>query len=221
VVGPDEWADVFLGAGYYQFGWLDLADVFAGWVHRHDEAALVAAYRDADSPGDDNGYAVYGAVQCTDAQWPTQWSTWVRDNWRTYRIAPFETWGNAWYNAPCLYWPAPARTPVAVDGGHVPALLVDETLDAATPYEGSLAVRRLFPASRLLAIPGGTTHAGTLHGNACVDDTIAAYLATGQLPPRRRGSGADATCAPLPRPVPGGVRSSATRAARPVPLLRH
>jgi len=149
VVGPSEWHDAFLWAGYYQITWLDLADVFASWVHQRDSKKLIAAYRSADSVGNDNGYAVYNAVQCTDAQWPQQWSTWARDNWRTYRVAPFETWSNAWFNAPCLFWPARARTPVQVNGGSVPALLVDETLDAATPYPGSLEVRRLFPRSRL------------------------------------------------------------------------
>jgi pimeloyl-ACP methyl ester carboxylesterase len=213
VVGPDEWVDTFLGAGYYQPTWTHLAAVFAGWVDDRDATTLVAAYQSADSPGDDNGYAVYLAVQCTDVQSPQRWSTWARDNWRIHRIAPFATWGNAWFNAPCLYWPAPAKRPVRVDGHHVPALLVDETLDAATPYEGSLQTRRLFPASRLLAIPGGTTHAGSLGGNACVDDTIAAYLATGQLPPRRRGDRADAYCAPLPQPEPARSSAGSGRAA--------
>ena len=104
-------------------------------------------------------------------------------------------------------------------GGNTSALLVDETLDAATPYEGSLEVRRRFPHSSLIAEPGGTTHAGSLLGNACVDDKIAAYLATGVLPVRRAGFQADAECAPLPQPVPdtGGTASptpSVTRAAQ-------
>jgi pimeloyl-ACP methyl ester carboxylesterase len=202
VVGPAEWNDAFLYAAYYQITWLALADVFASWVYQRNTAKVIAAYRAADSPGNDNGYAVYSAVQCTDAQWPTQWRTWERDNQRVYRAAPFATWLNAWYNAPCLFWPAKAGTPVQVDGGPVPALLIDETLDAPTPYPGSIEVRRLFPQARLLAEPGGTTHAGTLSGNLCVDDTIAAYLATGALPTRRADDQADATCPPLPQPVP-------------------
>ena len=64
------------------------------------------------------------------------------------------------------------------------ALLIDETLDAATPFEGSLEVRKLFPHSVLLAEPGGTSHADSLFGNLCVDGTIASYLETGKLPPR-------------------------------------
>ena len=84
-------------------------------------------------------------MQCTDVQWPQQWSTWSRDNWTIFRQAPFETWGNAWFNAPCLYWPAPAHATrrSTVDGSKVAsALLIDETLDAATPYPGSLEVRQ-------------------------------------------------------------------------------
>jgi pimeloyl-ACP methyl ester carboxylesterase len=213
VVGGDEWNDIFLTAGYYQFTWTDLGAAFAGWVNNHDGATLVAEYEGTDGPGNDNGFAMYDATQCTDAQWPTQWSTWRKDNWATFHKAPFETWSNAWYNAACLYWPAKAGTPVKVDGSKVKSvLLIDETLDAATPYEGSLYVRSLFPGASLIAEPGGTTHAGTLFGNACVDDQIAAYMATGKLPPRKPGYRADTYCAPLPQPVPVGPATSVAAA---------
>jgi pimeloyl-ACP methyl ester carboxylesterase len=210
VVGPDEWSDIFLEAGYYQFTWLDLGKLWADYNTTHDAKPLIDAANDTNGVGDDNGFAVYSAVQCTDAQWPTSWAKWKRDNWKTFAKAPFETWGNAWFNAPCLFWPAKAGKPVRVNGAKVPpVLLVDETLDAATPYSGSLEVRKLFPKSRLLALPGGTTHAGSLYGNACEDDLIAAYLATGKLPARVKGSGPDATCAPLPVPDPTDVAPSA------------
>lgn len=214
VVGPDEWVDIFLSAGYYQLVWLDLGNVFASWVHKHDLATLEAAYQNYVGPSDDNGFAVYNAVQCTDTQWPQSWDTWRTDNWRTYQKAPFETWGNAWFNAPCLFWPAKAHTPLKIDGTKTKSvLMIDETLDAATPYEGSLYVRSLYPAARLIAEPGGTTHAGTLYGNTCVDGQIAAYLATGKLPARRPGYGADTYCAPLPRPVPTAGASSTAKSA--------
>ena len=93
-------------------------------------------------------------------------------------------------------------------------LLIDETLDAATPYEGSLDVRRLYPNASLIAEPGGTTHADSLFGDACVDDQIATYLANGTLPPRKHGAGPDTTCAPLPVPVPPSPAASATGTAR-------
>jgi hypothetical protein len=94
-----------------------------------------------------------------------------------------------------------------------PILLIDETLDAPTPYTGSLEVRKRYPQASLLAEPGGTSHADSLFGNECVDNTIADYLATGALPPRQAGAGPDATCDPLPVPVPAASAAPAARAA--------
>ena len=223
-IGGDEWVDIFLYAGYYQSTWTDLGAAFAGYIHDNDVANLEDEFVNAQGLGDDNGFAVYNAVQCTDVQWPQQWSTWARDNWATFAQAPFETWGNAWFNAPCLYWPAKAHQPLTIDGSHVKsALLIDETLDAATPYAGSLEVRKRYPHSSLIALPGGTSHANSLFGDACLDDQIAAYLADGTLPHRRSGSGADTTCAPLPVPVPDAAAARAgatTGAARAGALAR-
>jgi pimeloyl-ACP methyl ester carboxylesterase len=213
-LGGSEWTDAFLYAGYYQSTWTELAQTFADFIHNNDVDALQSAYLDASGFGNDNGYAVYLGVECTDVQWPTKWSTWRRDNWRIYHDAPFETWGNAWYNAPCINWPAPAnRHAVKVSGKRVKSLLmINETLDAATPYAGSLTVRRLFPAASLIAVPGGTTHANSLNGNACVDDHIADYLLDGTLPKRKNGNRADAECAPLPQPAPAALAKQKTAA---------
>jgi pimeloyl-ACP methyl ester carboxylesterase len=203
LIGGSEWTDAFLLAGYNQAFWPFLGDAFAAWVHNGDAQGLKDAYDAAVGPGDDNLYAVYLAVECTDARWPTNWNRWRRDNWRLHARYPFFTWGNAWFNAPCVFWHAPAGTPVRVNGRHVPGiLLIDETLDAATPFAGSLEVRRRYPRASLIAEPGGTSHANSLAGNACVDDQIAAYLADGTLPPRKPGNRPDAICAPLPQPVP-------------------
>jgi pimeloyl-ACP methyl ester carboxylesterase len=222
VVGPDEWADVFLYAGYAQSLWPLLGDTFASWANQRNPELVVALYQAADSPTDDNTFAVYNAVQCTDVQWPRDWDQWRRDNWRVYRKAPFVTWNNAWYNAPCVYWPARAGRPVHVDGRHVDSvLLIDETLDAATPFEGSLEVRRRYPGARLIAEPGGTTHANSLGGNACVDNQIADYLATGKLPPRVRGDGADTFCDPLPQPVPEAAAALSGSAGAALRKLRR
>jgi pimeloyl-ACP methyl ester carboxylesterase len=210
VVGPDEWTDIFLNAGYYEETWLQLAGVFAGWVHGRDLKTLKAAYRAYVGPTDDNEFAVYNAVQCTDTQWPTSWAKWQRDNDRVYKKAPFETWDNAWFNAPCLFWPGKASTPVKINGKAVSSvLMIDEKLDAATPYEGSLYVRSLYPHASLIAEPGGTSHADSLFGDKCVDDQIATYLATGKKPARKHGYRADAFCKPLPKPVPTSSSSSA------------
>ncbi|HJT78653.1 MAG TPA: alpha/beta hydrolase, partial [Gemmataceae bacterium] len=197
--------DIFLQAGYYVFGWPDVAMAFSRWVGDRDATKLKALY-DEDNPqkaGGDNGYAVYLAVQCTDVPWPASWQTWRRDNWRVHRIAPFETWGNAWYNAPCRYWAGKPGIPVRVDGRSAPpVLLISETFDAATPFSGSLEVRRRFPRSVLVEGVGGTTHAGSLFRDACVDRTVAAYLTGGVLPKRVKADRSDKRCPPLPQPEP-------------------
>ncbi len=206
VIGPDELVDVLLGATYSTYGWADLAAAYSAWVNNGDSAGLKARYDGINSqePGSDNGFAVYLGVQCTDVQWPTDWNRWRLDNWITHFKAPFTTWGNAWYNAPCVYWGAKAGKPVKVDGSKSPPiLLTSETLDAPTPFEGSLEVRSRFPNSALIEIVGGTTHSGTLNGNSCVDDQIADYLATGKLPARKGGRQADTKCDALPQPTPG------------------
>jgi len=203
VIGPDEILDVIQQASYYQLRWPLLGEALARFVNKGDWQNWKTLFEAFGGRGDDNSYAVYLAVQCTDVQWPQSWNQWKRDNWRTFAKAPYFTWQNAWFNAPCVYWPAKAGKPTKIDGRGVPSvLMIDETLDAATPFEGSLEVRSRFPGASLIAEPGGTSHAITPRGNACVDNKIADYLATGALPARKPGRTADVECAPLPQPTP-------------------
>jgi hypothetical protein len=103
---------------------------------------------------------------------------------------PFETWVNAWANGPCSLWPARSAKPVNVTRRRVDRkiLLVNETLDAATPYSGALEVRRRFPTASLIEGVGGTTHSGSLSGIACTDNAIGRYLTDGTMPARRSGN---------------------------------
>lgn len=212
VIGPDEWTDVFLQAAYYQVGWVEMAQAFSAWVTRKDIKPVKTLYDGNNAPGDDNGYAVYNGVQCSDVQWPTNWSKWRKDNWLTHARAPFETWANAWYNAPCAFWGSKAGTPVKVDGSKVKdVLLIGETSDAATPYAGSLEVRKRFPNARLVTTTGGVNHAYSLNGNECVDLPIAEYLSTGKLPARKAGQTADLSCKPLPEPDPSKPEKASPR----------
>jgi hypothetical protein len=63
-------------------------------------------------------------------------------------------------------------------------------------------VRSLFPNSVLIAVTDETTHAPSGFGNACIDDPIIEFFATGTLPPRLPGSGPDVVCDQLPPPEP-------------------
>ncbi len=209
-LGPSELSDVMLEAGYYVYDWDLIAREYADLVRRNRGGALLGRYRDS-VVGDDNEFAVYNAVQCTDSVWPT-WARTRADAITLNKRAPFLTWGNTWYNAPCLTWHAPSRARLSVSGAAVPAkmLLISETGDAATPYAGALAVRRLFPSASLIAGVGGTTHASSLSGVACVDNAVASYLRNGQVPTRLSGTRADRSCPRVPPPsaTGSGARSS-------------
>lgn len=214
-IGPDEWTDAFLSAGYNVKHWPDTAAAFQAAVKGH-YGPITTAFDDANGtgPGSDNGYAVYLATSCTDVQWPRSWDTWRRDSWRAHHKAPFETWSNTWFNAPCLTWgaPAPKKAPQIKDSGVPPVLMIEETNDAATPWAGAMQARSTFSRSVLIEGTGGTTHAGSLNGVACTDNRIADYLLTGRLDPRRPGRRSDVRCPPNPAPEPSGRGSSTAKA---------
>jgi pimeloyl-ACP methyl ester carboxylesterase len=212
-LGGDELDDTFLNAGY-STGWYEpVADVFAAFVNNGDAGPLVSLYSNYIQSGDDNGFAVYNAVQAADAKWPRSWSKWHADAAKLYKQGyRFNTWPNVWFNAPIAYWPFQGGPALKIKAnGMATALLVQSTLDAATPYPGGVEMHKLLP-SRLIAEIGGKTHANTLNGNACLDDKVASYLSNGTLPKNKPGSGPDATCKALPDPVPA---SSAAQAIAP------
>ena len=132
-------------AGYVQSVWPSIAQSASAWITKGDKKALGNAYETFGAESDDNGYAGYLAASCNESQWPSH-SVSRADSWGGHRVTPFETWGNSWHNAGCIYWPLKYQAPVEIDGSKVEsALLIDETLDAATPYSGSLETRKRFP----------------------------------------------------------------------------
>ncbi|MBD5830744.1 alpha/beta hydrolase [Janibacter melonis] len=215
-LGPSELTDVFLSAGYYVYDWDYLAQVFAAaQAGNYEPAEQSYVEGNPTGPGADNGYAVYAAVQCTDNHWPSKWSTWREDAWQLNKSAPFETWGNTWFNAPCHWWPVEADDDPYINGSKAPAmLLIGETNDAATPFSGAIEVRRRFPKSVLIEGVGGSTHSGSLSGVSCTDDKIAAFLKSGTLPARRAGVLSDVKCAPVPAPEPS-VTAAARKSGQP------
>ncbi|MEY9490093.1 pimeloyl-ACP methyl ester carboxylesterase [Streptomyces calvus] len=202
VVGPAELTGFFQSAPYYDSAWIPVATVFGKYVAGDTQALVDAAAPDlSDTAGNaasENGNAVYTAVECTDAKWPTNWRTWDRDNTRLHRDHPFMTWANAWMNLPCATWPVKQRTPVDVTSGKglPPVLIVQAERDAATPYGGALELHRRLKGSRLVTERDAGSHGVTGLVNPCVNDRVDTYLLTGRL------DRTDVTCAPHATPKP-------------------
>lgn len=189
-VGPNELTDVLLNAGYRrsQAVWHGYASALSAYKSG-DTATFALTFGSQTTGGaDDNGYAVYLGVQCTDVQWPLSWRKWQRDNERINRKHPFMTWSNAWYNAPCLSWPAKAGKPIRIGATKdMPRniLMFQSTHDAATPYAGAREMHRLLKGSRMVVQDGDRTHCIVHRGSAAVDAYFDAYFLRGELPANR------------------------------------
>lgn len=209
-VGSKEILSGFLDVGYDDAAWPGRAAALAAY-HRGDPRRLLslAAPDPHGATADENGNAVYNAVQCSDAPWPRAWSRWDRDNTALARRAPFNTWENAWMNLPCAYWKGKQSKPLeigAAPGALPPVLLLAATRDAATPYGGAVETWRRLPGSSLVTEKGAGTH-GVAGGNACADRHLTAYLLDGKTP------GRSAACAARPAPKPSSKKAERTGAA--------
>jgi pimeloyl-ACP methyl ester carboxylesterase len=203
LVGPDEFDDTFLAGGYDDQYWPALAAALSTYLHRGGTGPLLRLYQQVGRQHE-NEFAVYNAVECSDVAWPRSWARWDADARKVYATAPYEAWDNTWFNAACAFWPVrgPQRPP-KVSGARLPGILMLQgTLDGATPYAGALAARRVLPSARLVVVTGGGNHGQSLSSppNTCVNGYLNRYLATGALP---GGPGLiSARCPAGPLPVP-------------------
>ncbi|MBO8191438.1 alpha/beta fold hydrolase [Streptomyces oryzae] len=214
-VGSKELVSAYLDTGYADAAWAPYAQALSDF-RRGEPGPLVkvAAPKMKKAKSEENGNAVYNAVECQDAPWPRDWARWDRDNTATAAVAPFNTWENAWMNLPCAYWKTESARPTEVraDAGRLPpVLLVASTRDAATPYTGALETRRRLAGSSLVTERGAGNH-GVSGGNPCADAHIERYLFEGRTP------GSDAECPARPEPKPGARQQpspgAGTRALR-------
>jgi len=81
-------------------------------------------------------------------------------------------------------------------------LMLQGTLDAATPYAGAQNAHKLLPTARMVVVEGGGNHGQSLESPAdsCVDGYLNTYLADGTVP--EKSGLVNATCAPVPDPTP-------------------
>jgi pimeloyl-ACP methyl ester carboxylesterase len=203
LIGADEYDDTMLIGGYDDGYWPGLAAALAAYLNDHSTSQLTAQYNQEGTQSE-NEFAVYNAVECADVNWPRNWATWNTDTRDVYATAPFEAWDNAWYNAACAFWPVKGPSkPLQIKGVGLPGILMLQgTLDPATPYAGAQVAHRLLPSARMVVVEGGGNHGQSLADppNNCVNGYLNRYLATGALP--QRPGLVNATCPALPAPTP-------------------
>ncbi|MFG2191804.1 alpha/beta hydrolase [Streptomyces sp. NPDC048639] len=221
VVGPNELLGFFQSAPYYDSAWTEVAGVWSKYLAGDEKALVEAAAPDmSDTAGNissENGTAVYTAVECADAKWPTSWKRWDRDNTRLHKDYPFLTWSNAWLNLPCATWPDRQQTPLNVKTGKglPPVLIVQSTRDAATPYEGAVELHKRLEGSRLITEKDAGSHGVTGLVNSCINDRVDGYLLKGKVDAK------DVTCKPheTPKPEAGASAAKAKAAMSDLPAV--
>ena len=202
-IGADEFDDTFLQGGYLDELWPGFAQALSSYLNFGQTDDLITQYQGYGKQGE-NEFAVYNAVQCSDVGWPRNWSFWTSDTERIYAKAPFQAWDNAWFNAACAFWPVkgPAK-PLQIKGTGLPGILMLQgTLDPATPYAGAQDAHKLLPSARMIVVQGGGNHGQSMEqpSNSCVQGYLNAYLATGALP--TAPGQVNATCPAVPPPGP-------------------
>ena len=202
-IGADEFDDTFLQGGYLDKLWPGFAQALSSYLNDGQAGDLMTQYQEYGKQGE-NEFAVYNAVQCSDVGWPRNWSFWTSDTERIYAKAPFQAWDNAWFNAACAFWPVkgPAK-PLQIKGTGLPGILMLQgTLDPATPYAGAQDAHKLLPSARMVVVQGGGNHGQSMEqpSNSCVQGYLNGYLATGALP--SNPGTVNATCPAVPAPNP-------------------
>ncbi|SCK51671.1 alpha/beta hydrolase fold [Streptomyces sp. WMMB 714] len=214
VVGPAELLGFFQSAPYYDQAWAEVAGVWSAYLKGDEKALVEAAGPDmADKAGNkasENGNAVYTAVECTDAKWPTSWEKWDKDNSKLHEKYPFLTWSNAWLNLPCATWPVKQQKALEIGGGKglPPVLITQSERDAATPYGGAVELQKRLKGSRLITEKDAGSHGITNVENECINKRVDAYLLKGTVDKK------DVTCGPHATPEPEQAPAKAEAEAR-------
>ena len=184
---------VTLAALYAPVKWPDLAGLLAALeaaasatdVRQHLAALSAALGLPAAAQHDyPNVVEAFPGVACGETDNPAGYEAWpaaaaAADQRNRYFGRPW-----TWFSSICQPWPGQDADryagPWTAATAH-PVLVVGNSYDPATPYQGARKVADLLPNSTLLTYAGwGHTAFGS--GNYCVDSTVVAYLVTRQAP---------------------------------------
>jgi pimeloyl-ACP methyl ester carboxylesterase len=184
-LGPAEFIEMTYNSLYGEQNWIPLAQAISDYRVRHNDHKLVASIEHKDAAAE-NTNAIYNAVECADAAWPAQHSTWERDSENLQQRAPMAAWYNSWTVAPCADWHGPHGRPQQITGVRLPPVLMFNSVhDPATPYQGAQEMHRSLPSSVLVTERDAGKHGVfALAHNEAADRIGTDYLLRGALPPQ-------------------------------------
>jgi hypothetical protein len=182
-----------LGAMYSSLSWEDFAQTLAAIDPQVAAPTLgTRLERFLGRPGyiSKRGFPQYRnflegfpAVACSDSDNPHSYSAWSSAGAAADANGYFgRIW--TWASSICAAWPHSDADRYTGPFSHTtanPVLVVGNTFDPATRYQGAVTVSNLLPNSRLLTLHGwGHT---SLFLSQCVDNALAHYLVDVALPP--------------------------------------
>ncbi|WP_234392744.1 MULTISPECIES: alpha/beta hydrolase [Actinomycetes] len=137
---------------------------------------------------------VFRTITCNDTAWRGDEDYWA--DFARKQVADGNSLvGPGFAVQPCNYWPYRPVGLTPVTGRTAPgALMLQNTLDPATAYEGAVVAHRNNPATRMVTVINAGDH-GVAGHNSCADAVVNRYLQQGVLP------GNDVVC--QGRPMPG------------------
>lgn len=159
----------------------------------------------------DASSAVFSAIKCNDTPWRETRGSLVSESGKLG--GQFPLLGYATIGEPCAFWLRPPLRMLQPTGSGVPPILmVQDTHDPATPYEGAVEAHHEFANSRMLTVDGQGDHGVYAFGNECVDTEVEHYLVDGAVP------AAETSCPPVALPDP---TAKATRMSSPLDLVQQ
>ncbi|NMO15241.1 alpha/beta fold hydrolase [Pyxidicoccus fallax] len=166
--------------------WRAIDNLTAGAPTAEDAALLQQVFAQEAARTDvpaDNQTAVFLALACGDASWPTGIEVYRKKTAEDRAAHPL-TAGMPFNIWPCAFWktqPREAVVEVTRQGEHN-ILLLQNRRDNATPWESGLGMRKALGARATFVEVDAGGHYVYGQGSSCVDGVFNTFLMTGQLP---------------------------------------
>ncbi|WP_235883970.1 alpha/beta hydrolase [Saccharopolyspora elongata] len=162
--------------------WEPFARALSAYVHTGNGDGFAPEMPESDQESR-NYEAALRTVKCADSTRPS--TAEVIGAVRALRSVDPQPVLTGFEAATCRYWPQPRETARLGHPAMPAVLLTQASHDPTTPYPGAKRMQAVLPGSRMVVLRNGYSHGVfASQQNPCVDQTTAAYLVAGTVPPR-------------------------------------